>query len=227
MKNLFNTIMTAILAAALLSGCGQGNTAYSEPPASEESSPAAAKSSNEEVQSTPVEENQPTAQPKEVANPAHKDTATPVEPPPAVDNADASGSVQSGAAEGKVESGDMEPTIIDVEGVQINSIVLAKGVLKREPVEPGTQFAVTDGEKIFAIMDVKNETEEMAQMTVSWKMPGSDKEIGKTSLDIKPAKSYRTWSFTRWAKKSGQWQAVVRNANDEVIATAPFEILSN
>ncbi|MBN2344297.1 MAG: DUF2914 domain-containing protein [Deltaproteobacteria bacterium] len=116
------------------------------------------------------------------------------------------------------------PTINESEDLMLNSIILARGVDKREPVDAGTTFSVSEGEKIYAILDVKNSMEEDATLTVSWKMPGSEKEIGKTDLTAKPAKSWRTWSFTRWAKKAGTWEAIVRNANDEIIARAPFEV---
>ncbi|MBN2719367.1 MAG: DUF2914 domain-containing protein [Deltaproteobacteria bacterium] len=129
------------------------------------------------------------------------------------------------AQDGTLSDGSMTPELIDVEGVKLNSIILAKGVDKREPVEPGTQFTLADGEKIYAIMDVSNTTEDASELTVSWKMPNGDKEIGKTSLDVKAAKSWRTWAFTRYAKKSGIWEAIVRNAEGEVIARAPFEIV--
>ena len=122
-------------------------------------------------------------------------------------------------------SGDLASEIMDAEGVKLNSIILAKGVSKREPVEPGTQFTMADGEKIYAILDVNNSTDDVAELFVSWKMPDSDKEIGKTSLNVKSAKKWRTWSFTRWAKKTGKWEAIVRNSDDEIIARAPFEII--
>jgi hypothetical protein len=117
------------------------------------------------------------------------------------------------------------PQIAETDGVMLNSIILARGVDKREPVEPGTQFTMGDGQKIYVILDVKNETGEDAMLTVSWKMPESDREIGKTELAVKSAKSWRTWSFTRWAKKTGTWEAIVRDAAGEIIARAPFKIV--
>ena len=117
------------------------------------------------------------------------------------------------------------PQIVETDGVMLNSIILARGVDKREPVEPGIQFTMGDGQKIYVILDVKNETGEDAMLTVSWKMPESDREIGKTELTVKSAKSWRTWSFTRWAKKTGTWEAIVRNAEGEIIARAPFRIV--
>ena len=119
----------------------------------------------------------------------------------------------------------LKSEIVETDGVMLNSIILARGVDKREPLEPGTRFTMGDGEKIYVILDVKNDTGEDATLTVSWKMPESDREVGKTELSVKSAKSWRTWSFTRWAKKIGKWEAVVRNASDEVIARAPFEVL--
>jgi hypothetical protein len=117
------------------------------------------------------------------------------------------------------------PQIVKTDGVMLNSIILARGVDRREPVEPGTQFTMGDGQKIYVILDVKNETGEDAMLTVSWKMPESDREIGQTELTVKSAKSWRTWSFTRWAKKTGTWEAVVRDAAGEIIARAPFRIV--
>lgn len=117
------------------------------------------------------------------------------------------------------------PQILETDGVMLNSIILARGVDKREPVEPGTRFSMGDGQKIYVILDVKNETGEDAMLTVSWKMPESDREIGKTELTVKSAKSWRTWSFTRWAKKTGNWEAIVRDDAGEIIARAPFQIV--
>ncbi|MBN2526283.1 MAG: DUF2914 domain-containing protein [Deltaproteobacteria bacterium] len=127
-------------------------------------------------------------------------------------------------AEAKKQSS-MDPVLMEAEDVFLNSIILAKGVHQREPVEPGTSFSVADGTKIYAILDVHNATEAPAELSVSWKLPASDREIGTTAVEAKPAKSWRTWSFTRWAKKVGVWEVIVRNANGDIIARAPFEVV--
>ena len=142
----------------------------------------------------------------------------------AAEEADRAVEKSDDAVAASVPAGELQPEVMDGDGVKLNSIILAKGVDKREPVEPGTRFSVADGEKVYAIMDVNNPTDDATELTVSWKMPDSDREIGKTSLEVKSAKSWRTWSFTRWAKKTGTWEAIVRNADGDIIARAPFEI---
>jgi len=121
-----------------------------------------------------------------------------------------------------------EPELIDMEGMKITKLVLARGIDKgekgRTPREPGKSF-LNDGNRVYAFIEVDNPTKDPSELKVSWVFPNSDKERGQVELEVGTSKKWRTWAFTSFCKKSGMYEVVVRDQEDQLLARAPFEIV--
>jgi hypothetical protein len=121
------------------------------------------------------------------------------------------------------------PEIVDGAGMRIAKILLARGVQRsktsRTPVDPGTRFE-NDGRRIYVYLEVDNPDLETGHLSVGWIPPGNQREQGTVSVAIKAVKRWRTWAFNAYIGTPGVWHAVVRNRAGDVIARAPFEMLT-
>ena len=121
------------------------------------------------------------------------------------------------------------PFLLKREGLQISSLILARGVEKNEdgkrvPVDEGQSF-IRDGRRVLAILEIENPAETEGEPKVSWIKPDSDKEIGIVSVSVKARKSWRTWAFNKYVnKEAGIWQVVVRDVDGTKLAHASFEM---
>lgn len=133
------------------------------------------------------------------------------------------------AAEVDEEAGEDEavgdPELAETDGIMLESLILAKGVEKRQPVDEGTEFSLGDLERLYAIMTVANPEQTESQVSVAWAPVGGGKERGKVSVSVGAQKRWRTWAFTRTLNRPGRWEAIVRDVDGEVIGRAPFTLI--
>lgn len=111
--------------------------------------------------------------------------------------------------------------------VSVARLVLAADVVDRAPVGAGTTFRAADTERLFAFLEVRNDAATDGELVVVFRRTDSTDrdERGGVSLTVPAAqRRFRTWSFTRHAKAPGAWEAVVRTAGGDELATAPFVI---
>lgn len=108
--------------------------------------------------------------------------------------------------------------------LKVKRLVVAEGVEDREPVEAGTSFKAGAVERIYAFVELENATREPGQVTVAFEPAGGGGASGNVTLDVGGAPRWRTWAYTRAAKRPGAWTAVVRSADGEVLARTPFEV---
>jgi len=114
--------------------------------------------------------------------------------------------------------------LVEREGVSLGSLVIARGVELRQPVEPGTSFSLAGGNKLYAVMDVKNPSKELSELGVAWLPEGSDKERGAVTLSVGEQPRWRTWAYHSGFKKPGRWAAIVRDAGGVELGRATFDV---
>jgi len=114
--------------------------------------------------------------------------------------------------------------LVECEGISLASLVIARGVEKRQPVEPGTSFSLAAGNKLYAILEVKNPEKIAAELSVAWLPDGTDKERGAVTLSVGEQPKWRTWAFHSGFKKPGRWTAIVRDTNGEELGRATFDV---
>ena len=108
--------------------------------------------------------------------------------------------------------------------LKVKRLVVAEGVADREPVEAGTSFKAGEVERIYAFVELENASREPGQVTVAFEPAGGGGASGNVTLEVGGAPRWRTWAYTRAAKRPGAWTAVVRSADGEVLARTPFEV---
>ena len=114
--------------------------------------------------------------------------------------------------------------LLEREGVSLGSLVIARGVEKRQPVEPGTSFSLAGGNKLYAIMEVNNPEKLGSELSVAWLLEGSDGERGAVTLAVGEQPKWRTWAYHSGFKKPGRWAAVVRDAGGVELGRATFDV---
>lgn len=105
----------------------------------------------------------------------------------------------------------------------VKRLVLARGVDRREPVQPATSFAMSQGKRIYAFVEVGNRGNTASEVFVSFK-PKAGKDMGRIRLRVGASPRWRTWAYTELANDVGEWEATVRNARGDVIGTQTFVV---
>lgn len=108
--------------------------------------------------------------------------------------------------------------------LRVKRLVLAEGVSGREPVEPRTSFNAAETERIYAFVEVENRADGEGEITVTFEPPDGGAPRGNVTLNVGASPRWRTWAFTRGARAAGEWTAVVRGPDGQVLARTPFEV---
>lgn len=109
--------------------------------------------------------------------------------------------------------------------LKVKRLVLAQGVKNREPVEPSSLFDRAEAERVYAFVEVENLSDHEGEITVAFIPPGGGSPVGHVTLEVGASPRWRTWAYTRGARKAGEWTAVVRSETGEVLAREAFEVI--
>ena len=110
----------------------------------------------------------------------------------------------------------------DGDRLEIQRLVLSTGVKNREPVDAATTFPV-EQDRVYAFLEVENPDRTESAVFVSF-VPPKGAEHGPIELEVGAAPRWRTWAYTRAAKRPGTWKAVVKNASGKVLAETEFHV---
>lgn len=117
-----------------------------------------------------------------------------------------------------------EPPDIDRDApLKVKRLVVAESVEKREPVAAGVSFG-DDTPRIYAFVEIGNPERAESEVAISI-TPRGEKERGRVTLKVGASPRWRTWSFTRLAKKPGTYDVVVYDAKGEEIGRTDFEVV--
>ena len=116
------------------------------------------------------------------------------------------------------------PELIETDGLGLTKLITAEGVIERAPVNPETRFRLGSFERIYAYLEVKNPSASQTELTVGWVMP-NQRETGTVSVVVGAETTWRTWAFTKFARKAGIWWVVVRDVTGKLLGRAAFEVL--
>ncbi len=116
-----------------------------------------------------------------------------------------------------------EPALDLGAPLRIKRLVVSRSVKNREPVEPATSFQSGSTKRIYAFVEVGNPQKARSEIYVSF-VPPSGQAHAAIRLRVGQGSRWRTWAFTRLAKDPGSWQVVVRNAAGKELAKQSFQI---
>lgn len=116
-----------------------------------------------------------------------------------------------------------EPELETLDGLTIERLVTAPAVERREPLAASSVFGPHD-EKVYAFVEVRNESEEDKTLLVHFIGP-EGQVSGGIELRIPAATPrWRTWAYTRNATKPGLWRVEIRSEDGTLVGTLPFEV---
>jgi hypothetical protein len=116
-----------------------------------------------------------------------------------------------------------EPILQSDDSIVIHRLITATEVDGREPLAASAVFGSHE-EKIYAFLDIGNESSKAKIVTVFFVGP-SGKVSGGVELDVPANVSrWRTWAFTRFAHEVGLWRVEVRNPAGVLLGALPFEV---
>ncbi|WP_438018061.1 DUF2914 domain-containing protein [Sorangium sp. So ce315] len=206
-------MMALALCTVALAGCGEPHDARPPAPAAVASPPPA-----------------PCSEPAAAAAPAPPPAATAIAAAPAVPAGHAAagaGSAAAGAGSAAAGAGSKEASEKAGEGkaeLKVKRLVVAGGVKDREPVEPRTTFRAQETERIYAFVELEHRGDAEGEVTVAFVPPDGGAPVGNVRLAVGASPRWRTWAFTRGARKPGEWTAIVQSDTGEVLARTPFEM---
>lgn len=110
--------------------------------------------------------------------------------------------------------------------LKVKRLALATSVdrSKRAPVGESATFKASDIEKLYAFVEVENPDKEESEVFVTFEPEDAGASQGQVALKVGSAARWRTWAFTRNAKRPGKWAAIVRSSDGTVLARTPFEV---
>lgn len=113
----------------------------------------------------------------------------------------------------------------DAEGSRslgVKRLVLAHGVVAREPQEPATTFKSND-DRVYAFVEVQNPAKTEATIHVVFEPP-SGPALAEIPLKVGESARFRTWAFTRKAHAPGEWAVVVRDDHGKLLGKQTFVV---
>ncbi len=153
----------------------------------------------------------PPAEPAAVADPPPAEPAA-VADPPAVESAAGVAATAGSAEVGGIALG---------EGAELQRLVLAHDVVKRQPVDPATSFPT--GQKVSLFIEARNQSGGEKSVKVTWENTKTGRRSGPTTVRIPERKVHRTRAY-RTMKKPGDYRCIVLGEGGTELASLSFTV---
>lgn len=106
--------------------------------------------------------------------------------------------------------------------LKVKRIQFAESIDSREPVDPEETFAGSEVDKLYAFVELSNETKQKSKIVVRFIPPSGSSS--KVTLDVGDKARWRTWALRRGVKAVGTWTVVVSDAEGNEIGRRTFEV---
>lgn len=116
-----------------------------------------------------------------------------------------------------------EPQLESFDGLGIQRLITTPGVERREPVAASSVFGPHD-ERVYAFVEVSNESEEDRTLLVHFIGPDGQVSGGIELRIPAAAPRWRTWAYTQNATQPGLWRVEIRSDDGTLIGALPFEV---
>jgi len=105
----------------------------------------------------------------------------------------------------------------------VHRAALARQIVAREPVDTAREFSVGP-ERLYAFFEFTNPSDEAMPIEVRFERPDGSSSRAITLNVPANAPRYRSWAYTRGARRAGRWAAVARTMDGAEVARLPFVI---
>lgn len=106
--------------------------------------------------------------------------------------------------------------------LKVKRIQFSESIASREPVDPEETFVAGDTDKLYAFIELSNETKKKSKIVVRFIPPGGSSS--KVTLDVGDKSRWRTWALRRGVKTTGTWTVTVSDAENREIGRRSFEV---
>ena len=134
-----------------------------------------------------------------------------------------SGAVPGGPrrAGGTAQDGVVGENIRDASALSVVRLVVSRGILDRAPLGVATAFSRADAERLYAFVEISNETRALSEIDVTFTSPGGE-SLAPIKLEVRALKRWRTWASTRKAIAPGVWSVAVSDVDGNELARTSF-----
>jgi hypothetical protein len=115
-----------------------------------------------------------------------------------------------------------EPEATAPVPLKVKRIQFSESIASREPVDPEETFVAGDTDKLYAFIELSNETKQKSKIVVRFIPPGGSSS--KVTLDVGDKSRWRTWALRRGVKATGTWTVTVSDADNREIGRRSFEV---
>jgi hypothetical protein len=115
-----------------------------------------------------------------------------------------------------------EPEPTEPAPLKLKRILFAESIASREPVDPEETFAASQVDKLYAFVEVVNDTKQKSKIVVRFIPPSGSPS--KVTLDVGDKSRWRTWALRRGVAAVGTWTVTVSDAGGNEIGRRTFEV---
>ncbi len=106
--------------------------------------------------------------------------------------------------------------------LKVKRIQFSETIASREPVDPEETFALGETDKLYAFVELTNETKQKSKIVVRFVPPAGAPT--KVTLEVGDKSRWRTWALRRGVKAAGTWTVIVQDAEGKEIGRRSFEV---
>ncbi len=112
--------------------------------------------------------------------------------------------------------------IADVAPVRVKRILFAERISSREPVDPEETFEAGETDKLYAFVELSNESKKKSKIVVRFIPPAGSPT--KVTLDVGDKSRWRTWALRRGIQAVGTWTVTVSDESGTELGKRTFEV---
>lgn len=110
-----------------------------------------------------------------------------------------------------------------VPELKVTRLVVSRGIAGREPLAPASSFSSAEVDRIYAFVELANESQIPSQISVTF-TPPAGRALQRIPLEVGAQRRFRTWATTRKARAAGVWSVSVSDAAGNELARTSFTI---
>lgn len=110
-----------------------------------------------------------------------------------------------------------------VPELKVTRLVVSRGVADREPLAPASSFSSAETDRIYAFVEVSNESQIPSEISVTF-TPPSGRALQRIPLEVGTQRRFRTWATTRKVRAAGVWSVSVSDAAGNELARTSFTV---
>ncbi len=106
--------------------------------------------------------------------------------------------------------------------LKLKRIQFAQKIASREPIDPEETFSAAQTDKLYAFVELSNESKQKSKVSVTFVPPSGGST--RVTLDVGDKARWRTWAMRKGPKAVGTWKVVVRDESGRELGHRTFEV---